>query len=372
MEPVPPEPLVSAPAMPDTPLPQPDAAPSRRAGQWLLLGSSPGGYDHHWITRFVSPLRHRFFDLHADYDHDRSRRATSGRQWLDYLRHAGRGLRAANLSRDPGAGLLTVFPQLALMAGLLKRLSGSRRPIIAWSFNLGQQHGGAKARLARYGLQAVERIIVHSRREIASYAEAFGLPQERFVFVPFSVNALNPTLEEDSKKPFLLAMGSANRDYATLFAAMRELPEVPLVVVAGRHATEGLELPPNVTLRSGLSLAECHVLAQRARLSVVPTANRFSASGQVTFIEAMMFGRCCIVTESIGAEDYVQDGVNGLLVPPGDPAALRDAIARAWEDAGLRQRLGAEARRHALEHWTHEAASRQLVAFCDALSTPRP
>src|SRR4051812_43242418 len=124
--------------------------------QWVLLGSSGGGYDRHWITRFVPAERHRFVDVHADYDHDRSRQATSGRQWMEYLRHAFRGIRVARLTRDPAIGVLTVFPQLTLAAGLIKRMLGLRMPVIGWSFNLGQDYSGLKARLARIGLRAVE------------------------------------------------------------------------------------------------------------------------------------------------------------------------------------------------------------------------
>ena len=338
--------------------------------QWVLLGSSMGGYDHHWITRFVPAGRHRFTDIHAAYDHDRSRRATSAGQWVDYLRHACRGFRVARLTGDPRIGLLTVFPQLALAAGLLKRVLGRPLPIIAWSFNLGQDFSGWKARLARIGLQAVERIVVHSRREIETYAAAFGLPRERFVFVPFSVNVLHPTVEEEAGRPFLLAMGTANRDYRCLFEAVRGL-DLPVLVVAGPHATEGLDVPPNVELRHGLSLEACHALAQQARLSVVPILNTFSASGQVTVIEAMMFGRCVISTHSIGTEDFVTDGENGLLVPAADPGALRCAILAAWNDAPLRQRIGAAARCYALDHLTHEAAARRMAELCDEVRHAR-
>jgi len=338
--------------------------------QWVLLGSSKGGYDRHWVTRFVPAARHRFIDVQAPYDHDRSRASTSPGQWLDFFRHAGRGMRIARLVGDPRMGFLTVFPQLAVAVGLYRRLLRRPWPVIAWSFNLGREYTGWRAGLARAALARVDRIVVHSRQETVTYAAAFGLPQSRFVFVPFSVNALAPTVAEEEARPFLLAMGTANRDYACLFEAVRGL-DIPLLVVAGPHAIEGLDRPANVELRSGLSLAECHLLAQRARLSVVPILNTFSASGQVTVIEAMMFARCVVATRSIGTEDYVTDDVDGVLVPPADPAALRAALLALWEDAPRRARIGAAARAEALESLTHEAVSRTMLRLCDEVSGER-
>jgi glycosyltransferase involved in cell wall biosynthesis len=334
--------------------------------QWVLMGSLIGGYDRHWITRFIPAERHRFTDVLPLYNHDRSRPSTSPAEWIDYFRHAYRGLRLARLTGDPRTGFLTVFPQLTLASGLLKRALRHRRPILAWSFNLGRDHAGWRARLARTGLQAVDCIVVHSRREIETYAQAFGLPRERFVFVPFSVGARSPEHAEDAERPFLLAMGSANRDYASLFEAVRPLG-MRVVVVAGAHAVAGLDVPPNVELRRNLSHAECLVLTQQARLNVVPILNSFSASGQVTVIEAMMLGRCVVATRSIGTEDYLTDEEDGVLVPPADPAALRAAVLALWDDAEARRRIGEAARRHALDHLTHEAAARRLEELCDTL-----
>ena len=44
------------------------------------------------------------------------------------------------------------------------------------------------------------------------------------------------------------------------------------------------------------------------------------------------------------AEDAVEHGKNGLLVPPGDARALAGAMGRLVDDAGLRQRLGQQAK----------------------------
>ena len=49
--------------------------------------------------------------------------------------------------------------------------------------------------------------------------------------------------------------------------------------------------------------------------------------------------------------DIFEDGVNGLLVPPGDPPALADAIERLLDDPDQRRSMGETNRRKALEEF---------------------
>jgi glycosyltransferase involved in cell wall biosynthesis len=64
-------------------------------------------------------------------------------------------------------------------------------------------------------------------------------------------------------------------------------------------------------------------------------------------LEAMAWARPVVATPVAGVQDLIVHGVNGLLVPPGDASALRDALARVLGDPGLARGLGAEARRTA-------------------------
>ena len=56
--------------------------------------------------------------------------------------------------------------------------------------------------------------------------------------------------------------------------------------------------------------------------------------------EAQMLGVPVIATGVGGVGSLIEDGVNGLLVPPGDAQALADALRRLSEDLTLRERLG--------------------------------
>jgi glycosyltransferase involved in cell wall biosynthesis len=56
-------------------------------------------------------------------------------------------------------------------------------------------------------------------------------------------------------------------------------------------------------------------------------------------LEAMSVGRPVIATGTGGSAEYLRDGVNALLVPPGDAGALAAAVRRLAGDPALRARL---------------------------------
>jgi glycogen synthase len=56
-------------------------------------------------------------------------------------------------------------------------------------------------------------------------------------------------------------------------------------------------------------------------------------------VEAMACGTPVVATGTGGSAEFLIDGFNCLLVPPGDPAALAAAVRRLSEDADLRERL---------------------------------
>jgi GT2 family glycosyltransferase len=83
-------------------------------------------------------------------------------------------------------------------------------------------------------------------------------------------------------------------------------------------------------------------------------------------IEGMASGAACVLTRSGGAEEYAEDGVNALLVPPGDVDALSAALLRVFDDDALREALAARAIETA-RRFTWQAAARKYRAFLDAL-----
>jgi glycosyltransferase involved in cell wall biosynthesis len=83
--------------------------------------------------------------------------------------------------------------------------------------------------------------------------------------------------------------------------------------------------------------------------------------------EAMARGLPVIASDAVGAAagGLVRDGVNGVVVPAGDSAALAAAIRRIAADGALRARLGERAA-HDVRAYSHDAWAQ---GFCDALAT---
>ena len=316
-----------------------------------------------WLVPFVPGDRHEFTLVPARPSgsswHARTRTSSGVGDWTPAWMQAHEAWRSSR------GGVLTVFPELAVMAGVHQRFGLRRKPVVAWCFNVGHLPGGLKGAAARAALHRVDRFVVHSRAEVIRYAEWLDLPPERFQFVPLQRAAITVEEREDEEHPFVLSMGSARRDYATLFEAVRRTG-YRTFVIAAPHAVEGLAVPDNVEIRRGLTARECQTMAQRARVNVVPVLNDETASGQVTILEAMRMRRAVVATRCIGSEDYVADGTTGLLVAPGNVDALHDAIQRLWEDPSLRDRLGRAAGRFAEEHCSDEAAGAALGRLLDA------
>jgi hypothetical protein len=60
----------------------------------------------------------------------------------------------------------------------------------------------------------------------------------------------------------------------------------------------------------------------------------------------MSMGKAVICSRVSGQRDVIQEGITGIFVPPGDPAALREAIHYLWSNPDIAAEMGARAREH--------------------------
>jgi phosphatidylinositol alpha 1,6-mannosyltransferase len=149
-----------------------------------------------------------------------------------------------------------------------------------------------------------------------------------------------------------------------LLAQVATLPGVRLVVVGSGPADAAARraMPAAVFLgqRQGEELARIY-----ASLDVFVHSGPHETFGQ-TLQEAAASGLPVVAPAAGGPIDLVGDGVTGFLVPPRDPSALADAVARLAADPGLRARQGRAARQRVLGRtWT--ALGDELIGHYEAV-----
>jgi glycosyltransferase involved in cell wall biosynthesis len=97
-----------------------------------------------------------------------------------------------------------------------------------------------------------------------------------------------------------------------------------------------------------------------ADLFVLPSFNEGLPN---VILEANACGVPAVATAVFGTPEVLHDGVNGYLVPAGDPQALADRLSRLLADADLRRRMGDAGRELVRAQFTFEAQARGYVEF---------
>ena len=219
---------------------------------------------------------------------------------------------------------------------------------------------------------AAESALVRHARRVAVIP--FGVTLERYEHVDEASRSRANRVVAAVPGPRMLFVGRLvyYKGLEVLLDAMARC-EGSLVIV-GEGPLEGAlralvtekRLGERVLFAGRVSDADLPAFYQACDVFVLPSIARTEAFGVVQ-IEAMAAGRPVVSTNLPTGVPWVnQDGVSGLVVPPGDPAALGDALRRLLDDGALRQRLGEGARRRAQAMFSRE----RMVATFKSSSTP--
>jgi len=133
--------------------------------------------------------------------------------------------------------------------------------------------------------------------------------------------------------------------FDTLVEAWKRVPGATLHIVGDGSLRE--LVPADAEWSRRLTSEEVAAAMDDAWLVCLPS--RSEGLPRVA-LEAACRGRAIVGGNRAGIPDVVEDGVNGLLVDPDDPAELADALTRILSDRAYAERLGAAARRTG-EEW---------------------
>jgi glycosyltransferase involved in cell wall biosynthesis len=230
----------------------------------------------------------------------------------------------------------------------------------------------AARRLSRWALRALDGDRVHyavlSEAERPGFAATWGVDPSRVHATLFRATAAdvsgagNPEQAADVTVPLdrcsgVFAGGDNLRDYRPLLAAAPSIgarvtvaTRLDLGGIAG--AAEAGPVAPDVYAQR----------AAGAAVVVVPlVSDSVRSAGQQTFLNAMYHGKPVVVTDTVGVREYIDDGVTGVLVPPGDPVALAAAVNRLLDHPDDAAAIGQRARAAVLERFLPEHYYARLI-----------
>jgi glycosyltransferase involved in cell wall biosynthesis len=205
-----------------------------------------------------------------------------------------------------------------------------------------------------------------------------GVPRERIVVVPNPVvlpAVLPQRLGRSHVRLVFLGLLSRKKGVFDLIDALSRLrPEClgrTRLVLAGNgdrkavcELAERRGLARFVEVRDWISPAERDRLLAAADAFVLPS---YAEGLPMALLESMAWGLPVISTTVGSIPEHVCDGVQGLLVQPGDVSELAGAIERIVLDDALRARMGEQARR-AVEPLNIDLYARRIVAIYDSVA----
>ena len=83
--------------------------------------------------------------------------------------------------------------------------------------------------------------------------------------------------------------------------------------------------------------------------------------------EGLAAGRPVISTDWGGPREIIQDGVNGILIPPNDPLKFARALEKLFRDRDLRHRLGSAGRKRVQECFSRDTFNRKVLHIIESL-----
>jgi glycosyltransferase involved in cell wall biosynthesis len=176
-----------------------------------------------------------------------------------------------------------------------------------------------------------------------SMIEDYDIPPERVVAVGAGLNITPGQINGkryDTQTAIFVGSDFARKGGHTLLQAWqlvhRQLPGARLQIVGTRKqeasAQPGVEWIGRVSERSTLAQ-----LYAQATVFVMPSL--FEPWGHV-FLEAMAHGLPCIGSNCCAMPEIIQDGVTGLLTPPGEPETLAEALVQLLVDTQRTEQMG--------------------------------
>jgi glycosyltransferase involved in cell wall biosynthesis len=213
-------------------------------------------------------------------------------------------------------------------------------------------------------------VVAFSRRAARSVVEDYGVDLGRVHVIGAGANVVPDEVGRHDDGHTILFIGreferKGGRVLLDAFARVRRTrPWARLLVVGPRR----LEVMPQGVMQLGPEpLTAIPSLLAQATVFALPTlAEPFG----LAFLDAMACAVPCVGTDVDSVPDIVENGRTGLLVPPGDAAALARALGELLDGRDMAREMGARGRERVLAHFTWGRVARRLGEVLRSAALP--
>lgn len=277
--------------------------------------------------------------------------------------------RLGRFIRDGRYDLIQTFHQKADTYGaLVAWLAGVPR-IVSSKRDTGQFRSRAYALLGRLLTPLYDRVVVVADHLGRIYAQTDGVKSRQLVRIYNGVDLdlfQPPTPEQAMAERARLGIGREDfvvgmvanfrpeKNHDVLFAAVQaascEIPRLKLLLVGGGALLDGYRdryAGPQVLYAGPVSDVRPYLHAMDVACLISSTEGFSNAA-----LEFMAAGLPLVVTGVGGNAEAVAHGVTGLVIPPGDPEALRGALVQLHADQDEARHMGVRARQAAEQRFS--------------------
>lgn len=239
--------------------------------------------------------------------------------------------------------------QSAFFLAFVRSLIGAKFPphII---IDIGSLNGGRRKRseltLCRLALKSVAGLIYHVKMQEVHYEKYFPEIVKKCRFIPFGADKeLFIATRSDTKEDYILSIGYAKRDWATLISSYEGLrgSKPSLRILGSLKPIPGV-LPKGVTAIGKVSFRDMITQISRTHFVVIPLPHLPYAIGQMTVLQSMAMGKAVIVSRVPSLVDYITDSHDGFFYSPSDTNDLREKMQFLIENPAISKFIGANAR----------------------------
>ena len=269
----------------------------------------------------------------------------------------------------------------------LRAVHRMRRPLVVTVHGVLAKRGVASEILQRVWLHLVGRLLWRNATVVlcltssdASELRRYGCPRSKIRIIPngVDVNRFRATGSLDGNVLVWAGRFVPEKGLIYLVEALhlvaKRYPAVRLVMAGDgpereriSHLVRQRGLDANVSFLGSVSWSRMPEVFNSGSIFLIPSLKE---GMPYALLEAMACARAIVASSIPAMRSLLTHRKEGLLVPPGDPRALADAITELLADPGLRKRLGRASREYVESRHAHEVIAKELEqVYLEAMRT---